>query len=177
MSDPVSMANLSATALTQGIKFLYEQAGELLKRRRDRAGTGSTETSSNVTQPATLPAADLELIRRYRHDLRRLRSDLEGYVSGRSAVAASDNYLVDRTDALRRVIEDIYGVRVFFAEESARAPEIRIVINAGPVEGTLVGVQAEQAEGTMDGDITVDTVHKGAEVYGVVIGSRPQHRR
>jgi hypothetical protein len=177
MSDPLSMANLSATALTEGIKFLYEQAGELLKRRRDRAGAGATETPSIVAQPATLPTADPELVRQYRHDLRRLRSDLEDYVSGRSPVAASDNHLVDRTEALRRVVENIYGVPVFFAGESDQAPKIRSSIDAGPVEGTIIGVQAEQAEGTIKSDITVDTVHKDAEVYGVVIGSRSRRRR
>ena len=51
MSDLLS--NLSATALTDGIKFLYEQASELLKRRRSRADTGSGETSSTiVAQPS-----------------------------------------------------------------------------------------------------------------------------
>ena len=56
MSDLLS--NLSATALTDGIKFLYEQASELLRRRRGRADTGSGETSSTIV---ALPSAAVEL--------------------------------------------------------------------------------------------------------------------
>jgi hypothetical protein len=47
------LSNISATVLTDGIKFLYDQASELLKRRRDRADTGSGENSSTiVAQPS-----------------------------------------------------------------------------------------------------------------------------
>lgn len=42
------LSNIGATALTDGIKFLYDQASELLKRRRDRAGTESGENSSAI---------------------------------------------------------------------------------------------------------------------------------
>ena len=35
MSDVLSLAAMSAVALTEGLKFLYNQAGELLKARRE----------------------------------------------------------------------------------------------------------------------------------------------
>ena len=36
MPETITLAMLGAAALTQGVNFLYGQAGELLKRRRDR---------------------------------------------------------------------------------------------------------------------------------------------
>ena len=36
MVDPLTLSTIGAVALTEGIKFLYEQAGEVLKRWRER---------------------------------------------------------------------------------------------------------------------------------------------
>ena len=41
MVDPLSLSAIGAVALTEGIKFLYEQAGEVLKRWRDRKDAGA----------------------------------------------------------------------------------------------------------------------------------------
>lgn len=55
------MAALGVSALTEGIKFLYGQAGELLKRRRERSKPNSAgpETPPCIAEPDTLPGADL----------------------------------------------------------------------------------------------------------------------
>src|SRR5947199_10744351 len=39
MVDPLTLSTIGAVALTEGIKFLYEQAGEVLKRWRERKNT------------------------------------------------------------------------------------------------------------------------------------------
>ena len=36
MSDPFTLSSLGAVAITEGIKFLYAQAGQVLKRWREK---------------------------------------------------------------------------------------------------------------------------------------------
>jgi hypothetical protein len=43
MVEPFSLGALGAIALTDGIKFLYAEAGEILRRRRERKNTADTE--------------------------------------------------------------------------------------------------------------------------------------
>ena len=49
MADPLTLAAVGAVALTEGIKFLYGQAGETLKRWRESKGTKAA--TATVTEP------------------------------------------------------------------------------------------------------------------------------
>ena len=52
VSDPLTLAAVGAVALTEGIKFLYGQAGEALKRWRARQQAASAEAPVAVELPA-----------------------------------------------------------------------------------------------------------------------------
>jgi len=54
MSDPdtLSAAVIGSAALTEGIKFLYRQAGEILKRWRERRDKPREEQPLMTTAPA-----------------------------------------------------------------------------------------------------------------------------
>jgi len=44
MIDPLTISAIGAVAITEGIKFLYGQAGELLKRWRERKDAAKDAT-------------------------------------------------------------------------------------------------------------------------------------
>jgi hypothetical protein len=178
MSD-LSLAMLGVTALTEGIKFLYEQAGELLKRRRERTSQTSTETTtpSCVAEPDTLSGADLALVDRFEADLRALRADLHEYASGLDPVDPADERLVRTVDALRRVVSTIHGTPVVFVGEPRDAAVVvRGSADAEEVAGYVAAVRADRAVGIIEGSTRVGRVARGGQAVGVDLGTdRPEH--
>jgi hypothetical protein len=166
------MASLSATALTEGIKFLYEQAGDLLKRHRDRTDANPADALSVPAPTAILPAPDLDLLARFKADLQELRSDLDDYVTSRVPVTVSDDYLLRTADALRRVMGAVYGVPVLLPGESPRDTDIDGNINVDDVAGYVAAVRVERAQGIIKGTTTVRTVRKGGTAVGVEVRDR-----
>lgn len=175
MSEFLSLAALSATALTEGIKFLYGQAGELLRRRRERAPENvdpvQEETPPAVVEPRVLPAADLMWVGRFESELRALRADLQEYESGVDVVDPSDERLVRRVDALRRVLETIYGTPLIFAGESREAVNVRGRVDVGEVAGYVAAVRADRLAGNIKGYTRAHRVERGGEVIGVDLGT------
>lgn len=173
MSDAVSLASLGAAALTEGIKFLYAQAGELLKRRRDRTSADTSDaTPEIVAEPALLPAADLELLGRFESELRALRTDLSEYDSGVDLVDPSDEALLLRVDALRRVLESIYGTRLVLRGEPPAPAAIVARVDADDVAGYVAAVRADEPVGDLRAYARVRQVRPGGEVVGVDLGAR-----
>ena len=73
MTDPLTLSALTASALTEGIKFLYGQAAELLKRKRER----STADSGDVTRQPDAPLLEGGLQQLHRSGiLQQLEPDL-----------------------------------------------------------------------------------------------------
>ncbi|MFE3525064.1 hypothetical protein ACFXOD_26200 [Streptomyces sp. NPDC059161] len=175
MSDELSLAALTATALTEGVKFLYDQAGALLRRRRDRAAEESSLTPAAVTEPHQLPVADPAQVERFESELRALRADLHEYVSGVDPVTTTDEQLLRRANALRRVLEVIHGTPLLFAGEPRESGVVRGRVTAEEVAGYVAAVRAERASGTIEGDVRVGRVESGGEAVGVDLGAdRPK---
>lgn len=134
--DP-SLASVETATLTQGVAFLYAQAGELLKRRRDardraaeaqshaeRADPGETalpvlDASAQIFERAQaevnapVPAA----LDRLSTSLLAARRDVEPFVLGEAdldPVALATARAVDR---LRCLLEEIYGTCLTFRGE------------------------------------------------------------
>ena len=177
MAD-LSLGTIGVTALTEGIKFLYGQAGELLKRRRERADRASagTETPSCVAEPDMLPGEDLALVDRFAANLRALRAELHEYASGLDPVDPADERLVRTAEDLRKLISAIYGVPVVFVGESCDAVLVRGSVDADEVAGRVIGVGADRAVGTIEGTIRVGRVVPGGEAFGAAIGSNRPDR-
>jgi hypothetical protein len=171
MSEVLSLAAMSAVALTEGLKFLYNQAGELLKARRERGQERATDTPAVVAEPAVLPLPDAARAERFARDLRALRADLHEFVSGVDQVDPADGALVGRIDALRRVIEAVYGTPVVFDGEARRDGPLRVHgrIDVEAVAGYVAAVRAERPAGQILGEVRADRVEPGGEAIGVDI--------
>jgi hypothetical protein len=82
MVDPIMLSALGSATLSEGVKFLYAQAGELLKQRRERRAAAAQlpaevfESSDGPLQPDLGHAEALE------SELRQLRRELSEYGQG-----------------------------------------------------------------------------------------------
>lgn len=180
VSDVLSLTGLSATALTEGIKFLYAQAGELLRLRREHNTVDKDaewgETPKCVAEPCVLPAVNLDLVERFESELRALRTDLQEYEPGVDTVDLADPRLVGRVDALRRVVETIYGTAVTFVDEQRTAVVVHGEVEVDEVAGYVAAVRAMEPAGTVTGHVRTRRVESGGEVIGVELGNeRSRH--
>jgi hypothetical protein len=131
MVDPLSLAALGAVALTEGVKFLYGQATELLKRRRERRDAAKKDEAAAEALPAApeglldgslaLPG-DVAVSDADADKLTKLRSQLNAYADGLEPIREGDAELLKVADALRGLLEGVYGRRITFAGEPGRAP-------------------------------------------------------
>ena len=127
MVEPLSAAVLGAAVLTQGIRFLYEQAGELLRRRRDHkqatAEAGpveippAEEAGQALAGQLTTSAVDEDAMDRYADQLARLWGWLAPYATGLTPVDPADRQLAEQVEAARRLLEQIYRQHITFTGE------------------------------------------------------------
>ena len=175
MTDPLTLSALTASALTEGIKFLYGQAAELLKRKRER----STADSGDVTRQPDAPLLegglqplhpDPGILQQLEPDLRELRRLIADYADGIEPADPNDRVLLERVDALRRILEVIYGQRISFRGENraGSGPLVEGAIDVGTVAGYAAAVRVKAATGvaTIRGKAAAEEVGAGGEIIG-----------
>jgi hypothetical protein len=179
--DPLTLSALGAVALTEGIKFLYGQAGEILKRRRERKkaaeeGRAEGDEPIRIENPGILagrvepPIIDFEAADRLEKDLTVLSGRLANYASGLEEVDASDEELLRATDALRQTLEAIYQQRITFRGEDrpSSGPLVEGRVDIDEVAGYVAGVRAEVIEsGRTTGIVDANRVERGGEAIGL----------
>jgi hypothetical protein len=168
MPEPVTLAVLGTAALMQGINFLYGQATELLKRRRDRRDAAS---DAAVLDGELAADVDEEVVEQRSEQLRMLTEQLQPFVTGARRVGEPpDAELIARVEALRGILELAYRQRITFDGED-REPtgaSIDAKVIAGRVDGELAVVDVDQLQpGTrVKASGTVGDVGPGGKVTG-----------
>lgn len=181
MSEPLTLAALGAVALSEGIKFMYEQAKELLRRWREKKDRG--ETGSLEAPAASAPVLDAPLVTARVPDavleenaetLTALRRALIEYGDEGRRPDPADHALLETVDALRRVLELAYGQRITFRGERREPTGTRVdsKVEATEVAGYLAGVRARLDAG-LDISSDVRVGHVSGEVVGVDLDYRP----
>ena len=175
MADPFSLGVLGALVATEGIKFLYNQAAEVLKRWRDRKAGKEAEAQVpiRIMNPEVLqgslepPQVDFDAVDRLHDDIRQLAGVLGNYAGGLEEPSPDDRELAEAADALRRVLEVVYGQRITFKGEH-REPSGPVVIGRADVDkviGDVAGVRARLVRGGhVEGEL------KAGEVTGTGSG-------
>jgi hypothetical protein len=186
MADPFTLAAIGGVALTQGISFLYTQAGELIKRWRGHKDAAAAATPAQTQLTIQAPAAlggraltvspDLTLVATRAEELLRLRAALSNYADNVEPVNPNDSHLIQNVAELRAALEAILGVHLTFEGEDRPAsgqPMVTSTVQVGSVEGTVTGVQVGGAVtgGRIDSDVTAADVRSGGSVTGVSIGT------
>jgi hypothetical protein len=165
--DGSSLAVVESAALTQGVAFMYKQAGELLTRRRqarDRAAASAErQAGGHSPAPGPAPLAPLQLpeevfepvgsipmapapavLERLAQSLLGAYRDLDDYVLGTAALGGESQVGLDAVDRLRRLLEEVYGTAVTFRGEQRR-----------PGGGTATHVTVQQGGISLGGNVHV----------------------
>jgi hypothetical protein len=169
MVDPLSLGGLGALAATEGIKFLYAQASELLKRWRDRKAGKETEadepipvTAGDVLEGTLAPLRpDLDAVDRLGPDIKAFARVLGDYAGGLEEPSPNDRDLVDAADGLRRALEVVYGQRITFKGErrEASGPIVVGLADVDKVAGDVAGVRARLVRsGRVHGELHAEDV-------------------
>lgn len=183
MADSLALASLSATALAEGIRFLYGQADEVIKQHR----AGAAERRKHlgvpevIAEPRELPAPNPDLVESFRSDLEFCRTYLEPYVTGSERdvllKGAVDRQVIEVADALRRVLGVVHQVPIVFSEElhSNETKVVRGSVEADVVAGILIGVRAKVVSASIDAHVRAGRIETGGEVVAadIVGGSEP----
>lgn len=189
MPEPVTitLAAVGMTAITEGVKFLYGQASELIRWRHEKKAADGTKavpseqpkliSRPNVFEPDPAQAnLDEGAMERLAQPMDELCDKLSGVVTGRTEVVTSDAALVMRVDALRKALEVIVGHRLTFRGEArteAQGPVIRGEVHVKNVLGYAAGVAAGVITGkvTVDGKVVADEVAPDASAIGTKVDS------
>jgi hypothetical protein len=132
MADPLTLTIVGAVVLTEGVKFLYGQAGEALKRRREQRDPRPARepTSAVVAQVPPVfeeqfdsSAMDQDAVDRLESKLHEVRRELQDYVDGIAPIVLDDEQLLRSADQLRHLMEEIYGHRITFRGEQRSTEE------------------------------------------------------
>jgi hypothetical protein len=183
MADPLTLTAVGAVALTEGIKFLYQQAGEALKRWRERkaAGQSTAVESVEVQLPSGAfagelerPQLHLEAVERLEQDLRDLRAAVADYAQGIDDVDPGNEQLLQTADALRQAMEAVYGQRITFRGEP-RSPSGPLAVgeaNVDEVRGYVGGLRARKIiSGSAAGRVAAKRVESGGQAIGLDVGT------
>jgi hypothetical protein len=182
MVDPFSLGALGALAATEGIKFLYSQAAEVLKRWRAREAGKEAEAQAQipVASPEVLNGTltrltvDFSALDRLHGDIRMLAGVLGNYVGGLEEPDPADPDVVATATTLRNLLEVVYGQRITFKGEE-RPPSGPVVTGRADIDrviGDVAGVRARLIRsGRVEGELKAHEVTgRGAGVDADTIG-------
>jgi hypothetical protein len=180
MVDPFSLGALGAVAATEGIKFLYGQATEVIKRWRDRKAGKQVEAEAPIPVAGAevlageldSPKVDFDAAERLHEDIKQLASVLGNYANGLEDPDPDDRDLAAAVDGLRRALEAVYGQGITFKGEQ-REPSGPVVagrVDVETVAGDVAGVRARLVRsGRITGEARAGTVEEGGKLSGVDI--------
>ncbi|MFD3504436.1 hypothetical protein [Streptomyces sp. NPDC058678] len=173
MPDPITLVAIGAAALSEGVKFLYGQAGEVLKQRRERKAKAVElpadlfETPSGALQLDLVRAGELEA------ELRELRRALSEYGQGVDEIDLQDAPTIEQVDALRRTLEAVYGQPIVFMGESRQKSAIDVTSEASvkEVRGYVAAIRARAIRsGSLEASVRADSVEQGGQAIGLDVG-------
>lgn len=179
MTDPFTAGAIGAVVLAEGVKFVYAQAGELIKHWRERRrADGQAASPGPVLQvPPDLTAGTPESVPPEPARLEELgdklgeaRRDLTEYVEGIREIRPDDLELWKQFDHLRRMLEVVYGQRITLQGEPrpASGPIVVGQVDVDELAGEAIGVDADLVEGgELQGTVTAEKVEKGGRAVGV----------
>lgn len=181
MPEPITtitLAGIGMAAITEGIKFLYNQAGELIKWRREKRASAHDARPNLLPRPETIlppgapPNINEEALNRLEDPVNQLCDKLSGVVSGRTRADLEDPALLGNVDALRRALEAILGQPLTFQGEKradSQGPTVVGVVNVKDVEGYVAGVAAGTIKFSrnVEGHVRADKVGSTGTVIGV----------
>ena len=186
MPEPITLTTVGIVALTQGVKFLYSQAGEFLaqwRRRKEASATPETKEVSTMPVPPNvfdgplaLNDADLSILDDVGKDMLTAKKELANVVDGSSDVDLADQAFLRNVQLLRWSMEQVLGHRVTFIGEDrdpTGSPIVRGEVDVDLLERSeATGADVdEMVEGTVEGTAHVGTASDNSKVTGARVGT------
>jgi hypothetical protein len=180
VADPFSPADFGSLVLTEGIKFLYQQAGAVLKRWRERREGGTAPAERAALRPpdglldgTVAPAEPRDDQAAYlEQELRETRRLLADYAEGIEVPQQGDRLAAEQADALRRLLEAAYGQRITFRGEQ-RPPSGPMVIgeiDVKQVAGDAAAVRVKlMGAGEVRASAKAERVEEGGRLSAIEI--------
>jgi len=180
MADPFSADALGDVVLTEGIKFLYEQAGEVLKRWRQRRDKDASDVhDARLRPPECLLDGTVKPVEprddyadRLAEDVRQARQLLADYADGIETPHPGDHLLLEQVNALRQLLEAVSGQPITFKGEQRQpsGPLVTGQIDVDSVVGDAAAVRARVINsGEIRGSTKAGVVEAGGKLTGVEI--------
>lgn len=181
MGEPISLALVGGVVLTEGVKFLFDQASSLIRAARERrsAAKAAAEVVVPVADTGVLdgPVAatvDGQLLDQENRRLISLAGALAPYASGDAEIDPNDADLLAAVADVRALLEALYGQRLTLRGENREPSGTRVDVRQvlGTVRGSAVGVQADSVQdATVHVHQSATSVEAGGSVTGVRFGS------
>ncbi|MEO6550841.1 MAG: hypothetical protein ABIN94_22755 [Ferruginibacter sp.] len=189
MADTITLAVLGGTVLTEGIKFLYGQASDIIKRWKDRKVDKTTDrkegiaavTSVEMTLPSVFggqlnkPSIDFDMVEALAPSIETLREALTEHANSAETLNVKDTKLLSNIDSLRNILEQIFHQHISFIGESRPATGSVIVsgaVTATHTSGLATGVEADSIQsGTVEGKVEAGVITKSGKAIGVKVGN------
>lgn len=194
MPEPITLAAVGTLVLTEGVKFLYAQAGEVLKRWREHKTRAQAEVPATsgaaAAETAPLPpptnglsalegqlaplVVDFGRVEPLADSMRDLWGTLGAYAQGLEDVNPANPALVTKADALRRQLEAVLGQRITFKGEPRPASGTPVVTGEAEIRvlaGEAAGLWADSIEGgEVHGRLKADEVTQSGKAAGLRVG-------
>ncbi|MCX5274607.1 hypothetical protein [Streptomyces virginiae] len=173
MPDPITLATLGVLALSEGVKFLYGQAGEVLRQRREGKATAVALPAEMFESHGGTLHLDLARADELEPELRQLRQSLSEYGQGMDEIDPQDAPTVELVHALRRTLETVYRQPIVFKGESKQDDAIDLTSEASVknVRGYVAAVRARTIRsGSIRADLRADSVEQGGQAIGLDVG-------
>ena len=188
MADPFTLSALGMVAATEGVKFLYAQATEVVKKIREKrdadkklaegaapAGTALIVASATAVpalfeKKGEIPDIHLDEAEKVETELNAARKALADYHDDTETLKENDTEVFAQIDSLRRLLERVYQRELTFIGETRTSTGLNIVSNivVKDVEGELTGVEAtKQMDANINASMKIETIKKDGKVTGV----------
>ncbi|MFI8850294.1 hypothetical protein ACIGW3_08905 [Streptomyces sp. NPDC053499] len=144
--DPFAFPVLAGTVLTEAVRFLFDRASAVLDRTAGRLPVEEPEQVTGQPQPMLIrgPALTDERVAR----ITGAHGALRVYLSRPEFLQGDDNELRKVLGKLRRDLEEVYGRRLPFGDETeADRPGVVVSQQADSLKGKQVGMR-------VGGDVT-----------------------
>ena len=177
--DPITLTSVGTVVISKGVKFLYNEATDLLKRWKDRKEKAEAPNvePAQITLPAQVfegqmqqPQIHFDALGKVQTELLASRSALTAYVDGLQDIDPHNQEFVASVEALRELLEAVYQQRITFKGENREpsGPVVEGSIDVEKVLGDVAGVRAGQIKsGKVTGTAKVKEAAAGSVVSGV----------
>ena len=163
--------SVEGEALRLGVQFLYAQAGEVLKRRRERSDDASGEVPVSAVEVGVdglkvkprQAEVDFSALEELAADIEELQRVLAPYAEGERAITPDDDDLRRLAEGQRRALERVLG-QDFTLRGEVRSP-IGVRMEVGDVHGYVAGLVG-RPHGDVRVEMKVRSVGPGATVLG-----------